>query len=544
MAQALGGRQEEDAAGAERVVEGREEPVLQFRLEVDEEVPAGEQVEPREGGVLDDVLDREHHHLPDLLLDPVPAFHLHEVAAQPLGPDVLHDVGRVDPGARGRDGVLVEVGRVDLDLEVEVALVHQLVQQDGDGVGLLSGGAARHPGAQDPALRLPGDEPREHLGPERLERLRIPEEAGDVDEQLLEQELHLGGMLLQVAAVEFRGRDVVLRHAALDPADDRALLVLGEVVAGPRAEDGQDLAQAAGHGRRRRHGSTGTDSAGQRQDRLRHPLRRQDLGHVPRANRHGGHPVVPGRGRVLREGDPARSQYGPQSEGAVGPRSREDHPHRALPLVLGQRAEECVDGHALPTRRLRHAQLEDAVEEREVAVGRDDVDAVGPYRQLIGHLDHGQGRRALDDLGEDALVAGVEVRDQHERHPGVGWHVTEELLERLQSSRGCSQPDDGEPERPRARRELTRDPGSLRRSHGDGLIPDPPGCPSRSPLRGLPGALAGAWVAHPPMVARPLRRHQRRPAGRRLPWARSAAPSGTSSPSRACSSPRASHRGP
>jgi hypothetical protein len=70
----------------------------------------------------------------------------------------------------------------------------------------------------------------------------------------------------------------------------------------------------------------------------------------------------------------------------------------------------------------------------EVAVGRDDVDAVpldadGLVDLLDRHL-----RLRLEHLGQAALVLRREVQDDDEGQPGVGGHALEELPERLDAA--------------------------------------------------------------------------------------------------------------
>ena len=118
-----------------------------------------------------------------------------------------------------------------------------LLEQDGDGIGFLAGGAAGHPDADRGARGLAGKEPRDDLFLERLEGLRVAEEIGDADQQVAKERLHLGRGLLQIADVLVQPFDLVDGHAPLDAAVDGALLVLGKVVAGLGAQQDEDLLQ-------------------------------------------------------------------------------------------------------------------------------------------------------------------------------------------------------------------------------------------------------------------------------------------------------------
>jgi len=83
------------------------------------------------------------------------------------------------------------------------------------------------------------------------------------------------------------------------------------------------------------------------------------------------------------------------------------------------------------------------VENGHVAVGGDDIDAVRHYLHLVLRLRHRHGCDALQDFGEDAGMAGVEMRNQHEGHAGIGGDMAKELLEGLQASGGSAQADNG-----------------------------------------------------------------------------------------------------
>ena len=72
-ADALGRAQEQDAVGFEREMEQRQDPLLDVRLEVDEQIPAADEVHVGVGWVAEQVLRREDHDVPQLLADlPVP----------------------------------------------------------------------------------------------------------------------------------------------------------------------------------------------------------------------------------------------------------------------------------------------------------------------------------------------------------------------------------------------------------------------------------------------------------------------------------------
>ncbi len=275
---------------------------------------------------------------------------------------------------------------------------------------------------------------------------RIAEEAGDPDEQFLEEQLDLSRVLSQVAHVAGHPVDLVEAHAALDAAVDGAALVEREVVAGLRLEEHEDLLEAALRfvfelqvlaGDVRRVLPVGDDLGG------------QILGgghHVGQAglDRAARHPVELGGGDRLHEGDAGLLLDRPQPERAVGAHPREDHPDAALLLVLGERAEEEVDRQVEPARRGLRQEVQHAVEDRHVLVGRDHVDVVALYRGAILGLRHRHRRRALEQLDQHPLVRGVEVLHDDEGHPRAHRYVAEELFERLEPAGGGSHADDRE----------------------------------------------------------------------------------------------------
>jgi len=77
---------------------------------------------------------------------------------------------------------------------------------------------------------VPVDEIGNHLLRQQLEGLRVAEEAGNVDQQVLGKELELTRILPQHVKIPADVIDSGQRHAALDPAQQCALLVERETV--------------------------------------------------------------------------------------------------------------------------------------------------------------------------------------------------------------------------------------------------------------------------------------------------------------------------
>src|SRR5450759_5547418 len=84
------------------------------------------------------------------------------------------------------------------------------------------------------------------------------------------------------------------------------------------------------------------------------------------------------------------------------------------------------------------------MENRHVAIGRDQLDAVGRYLHLVSRLDHRHGGGTLQNFGQNADVVRIKVRHQHESHAAVGRNIGDELFECLEAACGSAQADDGE----------------------------------------------------------------------------------------------------
>ena len=254
-------------------------------------------------------------------------------------------------------------------------------------------------------------------------------------------------MLPEVAGIDFDVLDIVPRHAPFDAATDSALLVLGKVVSGNGPQLQQDAVQAARCGRG--HCLANSPGTHATQQHLRHCFHRQDISGVTGLDGADRHAIVFRRAGFLHERDAAGAENRAQSQSAVGSGTGEDDADGMLPLILGQGAQEGVNGHAVPTRLFRHRELQGAVEDGHIAIGRNHIDAVRRHHHAVLRLRHGHDSAALQDFGEKAGVAWIEVRHQYEGHADVARNLAEELLEGLETAGGRTQADDGETGGPR-----------------------------------------------------------------------------------------------
>ena len=229
--QELGPTHEENTAVAHGEMEAIQDPGLRLAGEVHERVPAHQEIDSRDRRVLDEVVPAEDDRATDVLVEEIPIVDALEVSRAQLRGDVLDLLGRVGRVARLDQRVLVDVGGIDLHPSTERLDAELLGQDHGEGVRLLPGGAA---GAPDPdgAVRAPtGEDARDDLRRQELPGLGIPEEARDVDEDGVEQELELLGMRLEIAPVLLVRRAAHGLQALLDAAHEARGLVGAEVEA-------------------------------------------------------------------------------------------------------------------------------------------------------------------------------------------------------------------------------------------------------------------------------------------------------------------------
>jgi hypothetical protein len=85
---------------------------------------------------------------------------------------------------------------------------------------------------------------------------------------------------------------------------------------------------------------------------------------------------------------------------------------------------------------------ERAVEQHQVGVGRADVDAIGFQGHAVGGLDHPHVGGAAQQGRQHALVAGVQMLDEHEGQAIGDRQGFQQFLERLEAVGGGTDADD------------------------------------------------------------------------------------------------------
>ena len=235
----LRGAEEEVAAGGQRVVEEGDELLLDLGLEVDEEVAARDRDRASRRGLDDDVVRGEDAHVADLLA--------HLVAAPVLRKKRESRSGETSP--RRCSGTAPSAPRRAPGRRCPSRRSSPRGRCRAWPCPRARGWRASTPPRR---WRSPGTQrrtPRRRRGPrgssgttllgDRREDLRIAEEAGDADQQIVEEQIDLARVVLeQIDVVGERAPPAIRPMRRCDAPEHGGLLVPGEVVARP-AEDGR-----------------------------------------------------------------------------------------------------------------------------------------------------------------------------------------------------------------------------------------------------------------------------------------------------------------
>ena len=291
--------------------------------------------------------------------------------------------------------------------------------------------------------------------------MRIAEEAGDVDEQVLGQQVELARIAPQDPDIPIHRRDPGQRHAPPDAPLKGARLVEPEIVGGFRAQKVDDLLQP-GLCLIRRVETARCPSLTVFDQRFRHLRLRKDKINRARRNRAARHAVIGGLTRLLRDHQPAFLLHGLQPKAAIGARSRQDHTDGARTAVLRQRIQQKVEWQPRPVARLRLREVQRAVADGQIGSRGNHIDVIGLDRHAVGCLLHRHRGMAGQQIDHHAFVCGVEMLDQDESHAVAGCQRAQESPTRLKAARRCTYPNNRE--RPLPARGVRRGQGAPARS--------------------------------------------------------------------------------
>ncbi|MCE3285718.1 MAG: hypothetical protein K0R70_1974, partial [Steroidobacteraceae bacterium] len=329
-AQGLAVAEEQVAALAQREMQHREHAPLHVRLEVDEQVATGAEVDPRERRVTQQVLRSEHDHVAHVSADPVGVLVLVEIPVEQVGRHVAFDAARIHSGARESQRLLGGVGGEDLDVDVLASALRFFGEQDRERVGLFPARTGRDPGPDRRVRFLFGDQRAQCRHAQGLPGVWIPEKTRDVDHEVVRERDDLLGVVTQVLRILREPLHRHHPHPPLDPTQHGRTSVTREVAFGACMDDLEDLLQLLSLTGQHALGVLATRVAGIEVGLSR--VRREHGGHfgglqglvgVAGVDQARGHARKLGRVRVLRDAQPTGGLHGLGSRRPVGAHSRQ-----------------------------------------------------------------------------------------------------------------------------------------------------------------------------------------------------------------------------
>ena len=180
-----------------------------------------------------------------------------------------------------------------------------------------------------------------------------------------------------------------------------------------------------------------------------HLRRRQLVIHKAGANCAAGHAVIFGRCRVLGHGHTAFTLDCPYTKCAVRTCAGKHYADGAFMLIMGKRPKEEVNRQSLSAGSGWLHKLECAIEKSHVAIGWNDVGAVGQNLHPVFNLKDQHAGVTTDEVGKDAFVIRSQMLHQNKGHTriGVGRHAGEEGFKCRQATGGGANADNGETSR-------------------------------------------------------------------------------------------------
>ena len=206
-------------------MQGCQHLLLQFAVEIDEHVAAGDQIDPAERRILEHAVACEQHGVAQFALGPVELALAREEAAQPLFAEIGLDGDRIAPFARNRERARVHVRRKHLNFRPHLLQRRLFQQKHRDGIGFFSGCAAHHPDAQRLLLFRLLDNRGDRKTRQSVEGLRIAKEGRHRDQQIGQQVLGFVRAFPQIGKILLKGIRARHLHPALDAAQHRRALV-------------------------------------------------------------------------------------------------------------------------------------------------------------------------------------------------------------------------------------------------------------------------------------------------------------------------------
>jgi len=93
--------------------------------------------------------------------------------------------------------------------------------------------------------------------------------------------------------------------------------------------------------------------------------------------------------------------------------------------------------------KLARCQMQDALRDREVGVGRDDMDVIRLHVDAVRGFADWHRHGSHEQVHQGARMRRVQMLHDDERHTSRRRQMFEELGERLEAARGCTDADNG-----------------------------------------------------------------------------------------------------
>ncbi len=361
-----------------------------------------------------------------------------EIFAQQLMGNIRRYALGVDSVGRIEYGIAVDVRSEDFHVSGNPRSKHALLDQDGQGIGFLTGGASGSP-KPNLAIVVPAHESTEPFLLQGIKNFPVSEKTGHTDEQFSEQGHGLAGITLQVAQVITHFIHAIDGHASLDAPVHGAELVISEIHVELVTQDDENARQSILVADLAFHplGLHYIGMPGIGHQPSRHFLGGQDKIHQPRGYGRPGHAVEPCSVLLLDHDHAAVFLNGTYTAHAVAARTRKDHGHGLFPLVFGQGAQEHVDGQvddAFYKSLLVQEQL--AVENGQVLFGGNEVNIVRLDQHAVLGPVYLHGGFLGKDFHHQALVIRRQVLDDDKSHAAVRSHSGKKEFDGLEPPGG------------------------------------------------------------------------------------------------------------
>ncbi len=422
----------------------RKQLFLNLTLQIDEQVPARDEIEPEKRRVFNQILHGENHLFTNVLADAVGLVLLVKKTLQPLLPYIHRNVGRIQPIPGLDDGPLIDISTKKLDGEPFRSLIQIFLHHHGKGIDLFSRRTAGYPHPEIGIVRQIIQYRRQNIPLQHFKGLAVAKEMSHPDEQLTEQHIHLLRAFPQKFDICFVIFDLVQSHPPLHAPENGAALVCRKIVPHSARENGEYFVEPVLFLR--------SGSLLRSRDRpLPLIVGAQDVGHLLRrqylVNDAGfdgacGHAVILRRFGVLRQDEAFVVLDLLHAEASITAGPRQHDADGKPPLVNAERAKQHIHRQDSPVLR-GSEELERPFEEVDLAVRRNNIGPVGKDSlPVLGKFD-GDRRLPLQQLRHHARLLRVHVDHHDEGHPGPLRHRGKEPLQRLQTARRGTDPYDG-----------------------------------------------------------------------------------------------------